>query len=87
MSIPRPACAALGLISRPEHIKRVADAMLIRLDTDRIDILYQHRVDPDVPIEDVAGAVKDLIAAGKVEHFYCQRLAPPRSGVLMRSSQ
>ncbi|WP_349433319.1 aldo/keto reductase [Pararhizobium sp. A13] len=58
-----------GLNSRPEHIKRVTDAMLKRLKTDRIDILYQHRVDPDVAIEDVAGAVKDLIAQGKVKHF------------------
>lgn len=58
-----------GLNSRPDHIKRVADAMLKRLNTDRIDLLYQHRVDPDVPIEDVAGAVKELIASGKVKHF------------------
>ncbi|WP_028967940.1 aldo/keto reductase [Sphingomonas phyllosphaerae] len=58
-----------GLNSRPEHIARVADAMLKRLGTDHIDLLYQHRVDPDVPIEDVAGAVKELIAAGKVGHF------------------
>lgn len=58
-----------GLNSRPDHIKRVADSMLKRLKTDRIDILYQHRVDPEVPIEEVAGAVKDLIAAGKVKHF------------------
>ena len=55
--------------SRPEHIKEVADASLKRLRTDRIDLFYQHRVDPDVPIEDVAGAVKDLIRAGKVKHF------------------
>ena len=58
-----------GLDSRPEHIREVADASLKRLRTDRIDLFYQHRVDPDVPIEDVAGAVKDLIAAGKVRHF------------------
>jgi aryl-alcohol dehydrogenase-like predicted oxidoreductase len=58
-----------GLDSRPEHIKEVADASLKRLRTDRIDLFYQHRVDPDVPIEDVAGAVKDLIRAGKVKHF------------------
>ena len=58
-----------GLDSRPSHIRDVADAALTRLKTDRIDLLYQHRVDPDVPIEDVAGAVKDLIAAGKVRHF------------------
>jgi aryl-alcohol dehydrogenase-like predicted oxidoreductase len=58
-----------GMNSRPEHIKQVADASLKRLRTDVIDLFYQHRVDPDVPIEDVAGAVKDLIAAGKVRHF------------------
>jgi aryl-alcohol dehydrogenase-like predicted oxidoreductase len=58
-----------GLNSKPEHIKQVAEASLKRLKTDVIDLLYQHRVDPDVPIEDVAGAVKDLIRAGKVKHF------------------
>jgi len=58
-----------GLNSRPSQIRAVADASLKRLRTDRIDLLYQHRVDPDVPIEDVAGTVKDLIAAGKVRHF------------------
>jgi aryl-alcohol dehydrogenase-like predicted oxidoreductase len=58
-----------GLNSRPEHIKEVAEASLRRLKTGVIDIFYQHRVDPDVPIEDVAGAVKDLIQAGKVKHF------------------
>ena len=58
-----------GLDSRPEHIKEVADASLKRLNSDRIDLFYQHRVDPEVPIEDVAGAVKDLIRAGKVKHF------------------
>ena len=57
------------LNSRPEHIRLVVDAMLRRLRTDRIDLLYQHRVDPDVPIEEVAGAVAALIAAGKVKHF------------------
>jgi aryl-alcohol dehydrogenase-like predicted oxidoreductase len=57
------------LNSRPEHIKEVAEASLMRLKTDYIDLLYQHRVDPEVPIEDVAGAVKDLIAEGKVRHF------------------
>ena len=61
--------AQRGLSSRPEHIKKVADASLKRLKTDRIDLLYQHRVDPSVPMEDVAGAVKELIAAGKVKHF------------------
>jgi len=59
----------VGLDSRPEHIRQVADASLKRLRTDRIDLFYQHRVDPDVPIEDVAGAVKDLIREGKVKHF------------------
>ena len=58
-----------GLDSRPERIHQVADASLKRLRTDRIDIFYQHRADPEVPIEDVAGAVKDLIAQGKVRHF------------------
>ncbi|HTB97695.1 MAG TPA: aldo/keto reductase [Terracidiphilus sp.] len=58
-----------GLNSRPERIKAVADASLKRLKVDAIDLFYQHRVDPDVPIEDVAGAVKDLIEAGKVKHF------------------
>jgi aryl-alcohol dehydrogenase-like predicted oxidoreductase len=58
-----------GLDSRPAHIREMADASLKRLKTDRIDLLYQHRVDPDVPIEDVAGAVKDLIQQGKVKHF------------------
>jgi aryl-alcohol dehydrogenase-like predicted oxidoreductase len=60
---------SLGLDSRPAHIREVADASLKRLKTDRIDLFYQHRVDPDVPIEDVAGAVKDLIRDGKVKHF------------------
>jgi len=58
-----------GLNSQPENIKRATDAMLRRLRTDHIDLLYQHRVDPNVPIEDVAGAVKDLITAGTVRHF------------------
>ena len=58
-----------GLDSRPKHIKEVAEASLKRLRTDVIDLFYQHRVDPDVPIEDVAGAVKDLIQQGKVKHF------------------
>ncbi len=58
-----------GLDSHPEHIKQVAEASLKRLRTDVIDLFYQHRVDPDVPIEEVAGAVKDLIAEGKVRHF------------------
>lgn len=58
-----------GMDSRPAHIREVTEAALKRLKTDRIDLLYQHRVDPSVPIEDVAGAVKDLIAEGKVGHF------------------
>jgi hypothetical protein len=60
---------AEGTSYRPEHIKQVADASLKRLNIDSIDLFYQHRVDPDVPIEDVAGAVKELIEAGKVKHF------------------
>ncbi|MFA6414047.1 MAG: aldo/keto reductase [Syntrophales bacterium] len=59
----------IGLDSRPEHIKEVAEGSLKRLKVDAIDLFYQHRVDPDVPIEDVAGAVKDLIQQGKVKHF------------------
>ncbi len=59
----------VGLDSRPSHIREVVEASLTRLKTDRIDLLYQHRVDPNVPIEDVAGAVHDLIREGKVEHF------------------
>ena len=58
-----------GLNSRPAQIRAVAEASLKRLRTDRIDLFYQHRVDPDVPIEDVAGTVKELIDAGKVKHF------------------
>ncbi|HXB85025.1 aldo/keto reductase, partial [Mycobacterium sp.] len=58
-----------GLNSRPEHIKEVADNSLRRLGVDTIDLLYQHRVDPEVPIEDVAGTVKELIGEGKVQHF------------------
>ncbi|SDA54682.1 MULTISPECIES: aldo/keto reductase [unclassified Janthinobacterium] len=61
--------AIAGLDSRPEHIRAVAEASLQRLGTDYIDVFYQHRVDPNVPIEDVAGAVQDLIRAGKVRHF------------------
>jgi len=59
----------VGLDSRPEHIKEAAEGSLKRLRTDVIDLYYQHRVDPNVPIEDVAGAVKDLIHQGKVKHF------------------
>src|SRR5438046_4394930 len=64
-----PKGEQIGLDSRPQHIKEVADASLKRLRTEMIDLFYQHRVDPDVPIEDVAGAVKDLIREGKVKHF------------------
>ena len=64
-----PSGQQRGLNSRPEHIKQVAEASLKRLKTDVIDLFYQHRVDPNVPIEEVAGAVKDLIQEGKVKHF------------------
>ncbi|HXI89035.1 MAG TPA: aldo/keto reductase [Blastocatellia bacterium] len=66
---PEVARGLGGVDSRPEHIKEVAEASLKRLKVDTIDLFYQHRVDPDVPIEDVAGAVKDLIQEGKVRHF------------------
>ncbi|MFI9387882.1 aldo/keto reductase [Kutzneria sp. NPDC052558] len=66
----------LGLNSRPDNIRRVADNSLRYLGTDHIDVLYQHRVDPDVPIEDVAGAVKELIDAGKVRHFGLSEAGP-----------
>src|SRR5512136_1404987 len=69
----KPASSGEGrwseLDSRPKHIREVAEASLKRLKVDAIDVVYQHRVDPNVPIEDVAGAVKDLIQAGKVRHF------------------
>jgi aryl-alcohol dehydrogenase-like predicted oxidoreductase len=66
---PKGERAWLGLDSRPEHIKQVAEGSLKRLKVEAIDLFYQHRVDPDVPIEDVAGVVKDLIQEGKVKHF------------------
>ena len=66
---PKTGARGTGTNSRPEHIKAAVEACLKRLGTDRIDLLYQHRVDPQVPIEDVAGAVKELIAQGKVMHF------------------
>jgi aryl-alcohol dehydrogenase-like predicted oxidoreductase len=66
---PKTGARKDGTNSRPEHIKAAAEGCLRRLRSERIDLFYQHRVDPDVPIEDVAGAVKDLIAAGKVGHF------------------
>jgi aryl-alcohol dehydrogenase-like predicted oxidoreductase len=65
-----------GLNSRPDHITLVVEAMLKRLRTDRIDLLYQHRVDPQVPIEDVAGAIKDLMAQGKVLHWGLSEMGP-----------
>ena len=68
--------ATVGLNSRPEHIRAVADASLRRLRTDVIDLFYQHRVDPDVPIEDVAGAVGELVQAGKVRHFGLSEASP-----------
>src|SRR5512143_744651 len=68
-SDPRGMTGVPGLNSRPEHIKQAVEGSLKRLKTDVIDLFYQHRVDPDVPIEDVAGAVKDLIREGKVRHF------------------
>jgi aryl-alcohol dehydrogenase-like predicted oxidoreductase len=71
-----------GLNSRPEHIKQVAEASLKRLQVDSIDLFYQHRVDPNVPIEDVAGAVKELIQAGKVKHF---GLSEPGAGTIRRA--
>jgi aryl-alcohol dehydrogenase-like predicted oxidoreductase len=64
-----PKGEMIGVDSRPQHVKEVAEASLKRLKTDTIDLFYQHRVDPDVPIEDVGGAVKDLIREGKVKHF------------------
>jgi aryl-alcohol dehydrogenase-like predicted oxidoreductase len=65
-----------GLNSKPYHIKRAVEGMLKRLRTDRIDLLYQHRVDPEVPIEDVAGAVKDLMDQGKVRHWGLSEMGP-----------
>ena len=67
---------SVGLNSRPEHIRQVAEESLKRLKSESIDLFYQHRLDPSVPIEDVAGAVKDLIRQGKVKHFgLCERSA------------
>ena len=71
-----------GLDSRPEHIREVAEASLKRLKVDAIDLFYQHRVDPNVPIEDVAGTVKELIAEGKVRHF---GLSEPGAGTIRRA--
>jgi len=64
-----PSGERRGANSRPEHIRQALDQMLQRLDTDHVDLLYQHRVDPEVPIEDVAGTVGELVAAGKVRYF------------------
>ena len=68
--------ASVGLDSRPDHIREVVDASLRRLGTDRIDLLYQHRVDPDIPIEDVAGTVGELVAEGKVRHLGLSEASP-----------
>ena len=68
--------ATAGVDSRPERIRAVADAALKRLKTDRIDLFYQHRVDPEVPMEDVAGTIKDLVRAGKVKHFGLSEAGP-----------
>src|SRR5947199_2093714 len=73
---PKAERGLAGLDSRPEHIGEVAEASLKRLKTDVIDLFYQHRVDPNVPIEDVAGAVKDLIREGKVKHFGLSEAGP-----------
>ncbi len=78
---------SVGLDSRPEHIREVADASLKRLLTDRIDLFYQHRVDTAVPMEDVAGAVKELIQAGKVKHFGLSEAASGPSAAPMRFSR
>ncbi len=72
----RTATRRGGLNSRPDHIRHVVDTMLTRLQVKTVDLLYQHRVDPAVPIEDVAGTVKDLIASGKVKHFGLSEAAP-----------
>jgi aryl-alcohol dehydrogenase-like predicted oxidoreductase len=72
-----------GLNSRPQHIKEVAEASLKRVKVDAIDLFYQHRVDPDVPIEDVAGTVKDLIREGKVKHF---GLSEPGANTVRRAN-
>ena len=70
-----------GVDSRPDHIRQVADAALKRLKVDMIDLLYQHRVDPAVPIEDVAGTVKELIERGKVKHFALSEELKPSGGL------
>ena len=77
----------IGLNSRPEHIKKVVEASLKRLKTDRIDLFYQHRVDPNVPIEHVAGAIKNLIQEGKVLHFGTSRGERPGERMLFKRLQ
>ena len=81
----RPGAA--GLNSQPEHIKQAVEGSLKRLKLETIDLLYQHRVDPNVPIEDVAGAVKDLIHAGKVKHFGMSEAGQRRFAAPMPSSR
>ena len=75
------------LNSQPKHIRKVVEESLKRLRTDRIDLYYQHRVDPEVPIEDVAGAIKDLIKAGKVLHFGLSEASAKQSAERMRFSR
>jgi aryl-alcohol dehydrogenase-like predicted oxidoreductase len=75
-----------GLNSRPEHIRATVDDSLQRLGVNTIDLLYQHRVDPEVPIEDVAGTVKELIAAGKVKHFGLSEARSARASSPVRSA-
>src|SRR5258706_13566591 len=82
-----PKGEPIGLDSRPEHIKEVAEASLKRLKTDVIDLLYQHRVDPNVPIEDVAGAVQELIRQGKVKHLASRKRACKPFGAPTPSSR
>ena len=74
---------AAGMDSRPEHIREVAEASLKRLNIERIDLFYQHRVDPNVPVEDVAGTVRDLIQAGRSNTSDCRRRVFRRSGARM----
>jgi aryl-alcohol dehydrogenase-like predicted oxidoreductase len=77
----------VGLDSRPEHIRKVVDASLKRLRTAHVDLLYQHRVDPAVPMEDVAGAIKQLIAEGKVNISACRKRVPRTSAAPMPCSR
>ena len=80
---PQTGARRGGVNSRPEHVRQVVDAQLRRLRTDRIDLLYQHRVDPRVPIEDVAGTIKDLVGQGKVRHYGLSSPASRLSAALM----